>query len=278
VSRKKNHFSHSEYSLPATDQAGKEYWDKLWSKRDLPQPLDPANQNLANHIGLQLHLYFSKYIKDYTPEHGELIEVGCAGSPWLPYFAREFGLGVHGLDYSELGCKQAEYLLEKHSVNGFVHHCNLFSLPPALMKSFDIVFSFGLVEHFRPTEAVIKQLASLAKKTGLILTVVPNLQYLPGVLMKVLNRAVYDVHVPLSSGDLKNAHGQCGLEVLDCRHLGLINLSALNLSGKEGKCWCGPTLHLFSWISKAVWIMERLGLRTHPNSVTSPYIVCVARR
>jgi cyclopropane fatty-acyl-phospholipid synthase-like methyltransferase len=38
--------------------------------------------------------------KEYHCAASRLLEIGCARSAWLPYFAQEFGIDVSGLDYS----------------------------------------------------------------------------------------------------------------------------------------------------------------------------------
>ena len=42
----------------------------------------------------------------------KLLEIGCGGSAWLPYLAKESGFEVYGIDYSELACQQAAQVLE----------------------------------------------------------------------------------------------------------------------------------------------------------------------
>lgn len=46
------------------------------------------------------------------------LEIGCARSRWLPYFAKEFGFEVSGIDYSEVGSQQATQILFNEGVQG----------------------------------------------------------------------------------------------------------------------------------------------------------------
>lgn len=56
----------------------------------------------------------------------------------------------------------------------------------------------------------------------------------------------------------------------------LFNLNVLNLEGRTDRWWHRPTVRLFSWVSKAIWLAEPLLLFARPNRLTSPLVACVA--
>src|SRR5664280_641769 len=82
-----------------------QYWERIWIHSDLPRPVDLNDRGLRNHATRALHAFFEQALASISGRDGSLIELGCAHSKWLPYFARRFGLQVTGLDYVERGCE-----------------------------------------------------------------------------------------------------------------------------------------------------------------------------
>ncbi len=212
------------------------------------------------------------------PPGSRVLEVGCARSKWLPYFATRYGFAVSGLDYSVEGCEQARAILDRAGVDGTVTYGDMFDPPEDLIGRFDAVVSFGLVEHFADTAAAQSALARFLVDDGILVTVIPNMgRSLIGWLQRVLDRRVYDVHIPLDRRRLLQATRDAGLHVSSCAYFMAWNWSVINISD-----WRGPTRlrlagRVQSGASKALWWLERRGLAMPPNRLTSPYIVAVAR-
>src|SRR6478736_1896451 len=169
------------------DKAGRAYSDAAWNARVPESVVDPRDRRLDNEVNRRFDAWFHRVLAGVS---GRLIEVGCAGSAWLPYFAREHGLTVTGLDYSPRGCEQAEAVLATAGVAGEVVCADLFAPPAAQVGRFDVVFSFGVVEHFTDTTACIRALAALVAPGGRLITVVPNMNGTTGWLQKMVDRAV----------------------------------------------------------------------------------------
>src|SRR5215831_112159 len=197
-------------------RASKEYWNSLWHERQLPPAIAVGDQSLRNHINLKFHAFFRKTFDSGKRLSNELrlAELGCARSVWLPYFSKEFGFQVAGVDYSSTGCDQARAILAREGVDGQVMLADIFSPPQSLLGCFDYVVSFGLVEHFQATDECLRSCAAFLKPGGKMFTLIPNMNGMTGWLQKVLEREVYDVHVPLDVEMLVNAHETAGLRVL----------------------------------------------------------------
>jgi 2-polyprenyl-3-methyl-5-hydroxy-6-metoxy-1,4-benzoquinol methylase len=263
------------------DLAGREYWDQAWEAEPLPQPVDPEEPGARNYVRRRYDRLFREVFHG-LPENSRLLEIGAARSPWLPYFARRFGMRVTGLDYSPAGCEQARDVLAGAGVNGDVVCTDLFAPPDGLLGQFDALVSFGVVEHFDDTAAVLRAFGRYLRPGGVMVTFVPNMTGLTGLLQRRLNRPVYDVHVPLDRSALERAHTDAGLVVDRCRYLLGANPGVVNLSGvpsrtpgwflKKGLLWGLSRLARTWW-----WIEARTGAEG-ANRLTSPYVVCVARR
>lgn len=259
------------------DRAGKAYWDALWEGQPLPPPVDPTDLRLSNTVKLRFHELFQREFASLEAG-ARLLEVGCARSTWLPYFAREHGLAVAGLDYSEEGCDQARAILARAQVEGSVVHGDMFAPPDDLVGAFDVVVSFGLVEHFSDTAGAHAALAKFLKPGGILVTVIPNMgRSFVGSLQKVLDRHVYDVHIPLDRIQLARANLDAGLRLDWCRYFMSCNWNVINISDWRSQTFRLRATQVQSGMSKVVWWSEARGLSLRPNRMTSPYIVAIAR-
>src|SRR5262245_7685931 len=114
----------SGYEPPrrSADRAGQSYWSSKWSASGLPSVFDPASRSPLKYAARAFAREVARRFGD-TPTQGKrLIEVGCGRSIWLPYLARELGVRVSGLDYSEVGCDQARRVLDRAGIEGDVVH------------------------------------------------------------------------------------------------------------------------------------------------------------
>ena len=85
----------------------KEYWNDKYVG-EIPRAIDVRDESLRNYFRRYMHRDFSHWLGKLGLGPGSrMIEVGCGGSIWLPYFAREQGFEVTGLDYTEQGCAAA---------------------------------------------------------------------------------------------------------------------------------------------------------------------------
>jgi 2-polyprenyl-3-methyl-5-hydroxy-6-metoxy-1,4-benzoquinol methylase len=262
------------------DKAGQKHWDQTWSERDLQAPVNPGDLSLDNHMNRRLDRFLSRYLVDQrkiAPQaRGRVLEVGCAASSWLPYFAKQFGYQVDGIDYSALGCKHARAALRKADVDGYVHHADMFDPQDSLLGRYDVVFSLGLLEHFSPTSRALGQLVKFVRPKGKIITIIPNMTHVVGWLQKAVDRTVYDIHVPIDVTDLAVAHEVCGVRLLESCYLGTVNWAVVNYAGQTDRWWQPVAVRLASWASKWVWLAESSGVPEVPNRWTSPYIGAVA--
>ena len=190
---------HIAVSDELTDRA---YWERTWNDANIPMSVDLTDHGIRNHATLTVHRYFETVLCAFRRRQTSLIELGCAQSKWLPYFARHWRFDVAGLDFSELGCQRARQMLAASGVTGEIVYGDLFSPPREMLERYEIVFSQGLVEHFKDTASAIAACAAFVKPGGTILTIIPNLVGIVGVLQSALDHKVYDAHVPMDVASL----------------------------------------------------------------------------
>jgi SAM-dependent methyltransferase len=164
----------------------------------------------------------------------EVVEAGCARSGVLPLLATRLGLKVSGVDYSPAGCEQARRLLQSASVDGEIHCCDIFALPPALHQRFDGVISLGLIEHFTNTSSVLQALAALLRPGGIMISIVPNMCGSIGWIQRLVDRSVFDIHVALDRESLCGAHIEAGLVVTSSDYLLSTSFGVVNAGSGVG--------------------------------------------
>jgi SAM-dependent methyltransferase len=137
------------------------------------------------------------------------MEVGAGSSSWLPFLAKEYGLRVSGLDYSEIGCRICEENLNILGISFEEIICqDVFTWDS--LKRYDIIISFGVIEHFENPGDILKIMHHHLNIGGLIITIVPNLLGISGKLTKIFLPEVYNIHKIISKNLLNELHESAG--------------------------------------------------------------------
>lgn len=263
------------------DKVSKEYWDSGWEVLGLPPAVDVERGLLKNPIPRRFHELFTQIFSGLQTAEGKLLEIGCAASVWLPYFAKEFGFQIFGVDYSEKGCRLAKRILDREKVKGTIICADFFNPPESMLEMFDVVYSSGVAEHFDPIERALIAFDQFLKPGGIMITIVPNMVGSIGFIQKWLNRPVYDIHVRVSNTQLAMAHERIGLSVKSCQYFISTDFSVSNLNGLPN----GLALQLKRTLlraliqfSKGVWLFENIVGELPTTRFFSAYIVCVAQK
>ena len=129
----------------------------------------------------------------------KLIEIGSAPGHYSLALFRGFGLQPYGIEYSS---KRAEIQRNLWAVNGLPEDHVLCgdvfddSLVAPLSGQFDVVVSFGFIEHFADPSQVLKRHVDLLKPGGVLIIMVPNIGHgtFNGWCCRHLNPEVYGIH------------------------------------------------------------------------------------
>jgi 2-polyprenyl-3-methyl-5-hydroxy-6-metoxy-1,4-benzoquinol methylase len=261
----------------------KDYWNARYGG-DIPRAIDIRDRSLRNYLRRYQHREFSRWLGTLELGRGSrLIEVGCGGSVWLPYFAREHGFDVTGLDYATQGCAAAVRALERDGAEGRVFCADFFDPPAEMLGAFDIVLSNGVVEHFATTSEAIAACARFLRPGGAMMTLIPNLAGFSGAGLRFFNRGVYDMHVPMTAPKLAEAHEEAGLKVLTCDYMTPMWFGDWSVP-REDKRKGRRLLRNLLWypsaaFSAGVWMLDDLvGNRIPGSRLFSPWSVCWARK
>lgn len=256
---------------------GREYWNALWQGSRPLSPIDPHKGGLRNYAYRHLHMAFSTVLAGENPNGKQLIEIGCGGSRWLAYFRRTHGCHISGIDYSPQGCAATQALLDRQDIAGEIVQGDLFAPPAEHLNKFDFVVSNGLIEHFADTAAALNACAAFLKAGGLMITLVPNMTGPLGWLQRFFDQPLYEKHVPLTQEQLARAHTEAGLDVVDCRYVLLAHLGVIQFGALERLIGSRPAQVIKIALSAPIWALgPQLGMQ--PNRITSPFVLCIARK
>ena len=252
----------NQLSEGMTDKAGEEYWTQFWKNFTLPPCINIHSSNVNEYGNRILHKLFKKAFQGMDTSGKKILEIGCGNSVFLTYFKKEFGFDIYGLDYSEFGCNQTKKIFERDRVNGIVILADAFHPPLDYIEKFDVVCSFGVVEHFDDTSSTLAAFAKFLKPGGILISTLPNFKGVTGTLHKWLNKPVYDVHVPLGTDDMENAIEKSGLKK-EMNEYFLALSFAITLEGIDGKpipYYKMKKLFVKSirYASKIIWIFENM--------------------
>jgi len=175
------------------------FWETLWSSSPVRSlQFDPRLGTFGwIHARLQKHLPRSEGLS--------LLEVGCYPGRFLWYFSRYFGYRVEGIDYIDWCCEKTGELLKAAGVEARVHQKDFLTWEPTEQERWDVVSSFGFVEHFEDYTAIVARHARLVRPGGFLVLEIPNHTGLYGGILKRMDHAAWLAHSHLELNQLRSA-------------------------------------------------------------------------
>lgn len=137
------------------------FWDRLYDNL----PLEIAGR----------HKPVRQWIEQWVPVgQGTCLEIGCYPGRYLAVFG-ELGYRLSGIDLSSrVKDVLPEWLSSQGYLLGDFHQEDFFKFCECTVESFDVVCSFGFIEHFSDWCEVLDLHANLVKEGGLLVVSVPN--------------------------------------------------------------------------------------------------------
>ncbi len=164
-----------------TEQA---HWDQAWSSPVRPRVPSRLNVDVRSLTDLLRRKVF---------KNARYIEIGCAPGKYLAWVDVFCGSKTSGLDYSTSGIKNCQDLFRAMRLDIDLHQGDFFA-NDLRKSSFDVVTSFGFIEHFDdPTVAIEKHIELLAPG-GVALIAIPNYGGLLGKLQGYFDPANLALH------------------------------------------------------------------------------------
>ncbi|MDP6889795.1 MAG: class I SAM-dependent methyltransferase [Phycisphaerales bacterium] len=204
---------------------------------------------------------------------GRFLELGCYPGKFMRLFAEHGGYEVSGLEYVESCVEPTEKLLRQVGVESTVSHGDFRTWHSA--EQWDLVASFGLIEHFDETRDVLEHHARFARDGGCVLVTFPLHCGIYGRIMAWAAPDRLAQHNRMSLEDaVAAAKASSCLTVVKAGYLGRFGFGATRLRRKIDRLFSGSRLAL----GLPLRITERIGRMVAPNTRTlSPYAAMIAR-
>jgi len=253
--------------------SNKSQWEKRWLKvRKKSLTFDPEQPSFR-----ETHQILNKYLP--KQKTGKFLEVGAYPGKYLWYFYKYFGYEPWGVEYVESCSRLAQEMLDKEDIPAKMINDDFFNLKAkdhVDEAGWDLVASFGFVEHFDdPVDAVAKHL-EVTKVGGLVIISVPNHAGWNGSIMRFVDKEKWRQHNGMSLDDLVKAFDRAGgNEIIFSDYAGHIGFWNAAVYPKL-KSVFGP-FYLFTRIP--LLLIEKIGRWIIPNNrITSPEAIIIARK
>lgn len=206
----------------------------------------------------------------YVPRDSSCLEVGCFPGNFLRFLHRNKNAIVSGVDITSEMPKLKESFECEGIAYEYLINCDVILLEPP--KQFDVVMSFGFIEHFDDLRGVLLAHDKFLKKGGSLILGLPNFTKLQYVLRKYLR----SMTLPGHNFSIMNPD-------LICEELSSMGYKNLE-SGYSGtvEFWCekDKVPKGYKILNMGLSYITRLIDRSIniPNRYTSPYIYVVAKK
>lgn len=202
------------------------YWNHIWSS---------VATSSIDLVGDPRQAWIDRCLRTRLRPGRRFLEVGVGGSQWPVHAARVYGADSWGIDFSRPGLTAVDRAARAARVAVRLVEADLFDESALPRAAFDVVYSGGFVEHFADAGPLMRRLATLLRPGGVVVTSVPNLLGINGLVQRVVDRACYDRHVLFTPRSLDAAHFCGGLvPVSSARYLGVLDLGAINFGPLDG--------------------------------------------
>lgn len=242
-------------SMKLTSQS---YWQTTWEEsqtRDGFELFDDVAKHLPRRPGLSF------------------FEIGCAPGGISAEFCSRLGYESNGIDYAADPRDIERRIRASGAAVGEIRREDFLTWEPE--RQYDIVASFGFIEHFADPHEVVDRHFKLARPGGYVVITVPNFARGQKVLHWLFDRENLRLHNTkcMSLRFFKEAAQRNGAELLEARY-----------AGGQYDFWVGGDHHL-SWLGmRLMWrstaLLERVSRRM-PEGVNpwfSPFIISVYRK
>lgn len=246
-------------------------WEKRWAKNMASESLgfNPLQDSF-----IDLHRLFMRTL----PVSSDLrfLEIGCYPGSYMQYFHDYYYYQITGLEYVKECCEKARKSFLEKKIPADIIHADFFDwgIDEPDMR-FDVVASFGFVEHFSDVSPVLNRQFSLVKEGGYLIVVVPNHSGIYGEVLKQIDTEKYLTHNRMDLADLQKAMSSLKqAQIVEDGYFGRLGFWNCGLYSKIKEYGRLPYL----MVRAPLWCMEKAARLLPNNSKTSPIIAAVIRK
>lgn len=246
------------------------FWDAYWADIGLPEKVD---QSFSFDRCLSSEL--ARIVSEQRPSAA--IELGAAPGKWLHFFSG-LGLEVAGIDSSPHGFEVLTSNLRLLSIDDAdLRFGTAADIVPD--RSFDLVASFGLIEHFEQPMEILEHHVKWLAAGGTLVIGVPNFTGLHGLIQRWLDQSVFETHntATMSREFFETTSKKLGLALTRVAWIGSFEptLPMINEQTRTSRKWRVTRfpLRVVLWAARRLRRLRMLDGLNHPW--LSSYIVAV---
>jgi SAM-dependent methyltransferase len=165
----------------ANDLTSATYWGERQEVTGVPRDRE-AVKDLLDAV--------EPYLKEYRDQ--QWIELGCSPGHISALLYRRLPFKPSGVDFSPQANLYKESMRHIGGADATLYQYDIFDFfPPA---PFDVVMSFGLIEHFTNPDEILEQHIRICRKGGLIVVSIPHFRKLQWLYHYVFDRTDLSKH------------------------------------------------------------------------------------
>jgi SAM-dependent methyltransferase len=267
---------------PATEITDTEYWNKHHAHRF------PVLYSLFRGLSCRFSYSFNDLFRVVAlavrdSKNKTFAELGCAPGYTLVELRNRLGVIPFGIENSPVGYRLNKEVFKRNAIP-----CDQVILGDFLSAElrvkyrnhFDVVGSFGLVEHFTSPHDAIEGHIDLVKENGRVVVMVPNFGGINGMLVRFFDKGALARHnlQIMRISALKNMFPSDTVEEVFCGFCGGVNVGLATADST------GKTILLllvlvaqFILINPLLFLLAFMGVRVNAGWI-SPYIVYIGSK
>lgn len=260
----------------ANNKYSNQMWDEFYSgERKIH--IQPKTWLFASYDLYQC----DEILKQYLPQNGKdwkkltICEIGSGDGKLLKKISKMFGYEPTGLEYSQEWVNQ--WLA--NDVNTVL--CDAFDdeQMSKYENHFDIVYSYGFIEHILPPEKAIKQHLKILKKWGILILQIPRLKGFNYLKFKLFRPDLIPLHnIDLMEQEILSEESARfpELEEIVCKNYGTFKIR-LPINSRGFKYYLLNILSLPEYILNPVFRII-FGKKWFETRLFSPSIIYIGRK
>lgn len=278
----------------------KEHWDSIYDNKKVQNDLKESTrtqEKLKLLLEKKLGKTFSSYIIDnykeylfwqicrqYLPkkEGLKILEVGSAPGNRLVNFHQKFGYIPYGVEYSKKGVELNRKIFFLNNIDPKnVIYADFLSndFQIEYKNYFDIVISFGFIEHFTNVNTVIKKHINMLKSGGICVIAIPNIKGFNYLLTLLFNRKVIKMH-NLEIMEIKTfskLFNNMDLSILYLNYYGTFNFGLFNTKKHTPPWYLLKVCNYLQLILNLIFrlIFKEKGME---SNLFSPHLICIGEK
>lgn len=239
----------------------KKFWDEYFEKHAYKPTV--VENSLFSDI-------FDSHLR--SDSNKTVLEIGCADSNFLCYLAKKFGYKAYGVDYSNAIMQTADLFRFNGLFEPTLYKKDFFTWQPNI--KFDVVCSFGFIEHFDDIDPIVAKHTELVAPGGKLIITIPHFAHAQYIFHWLIDRENLKKHNTkiMNLESVRKAVTDSGLKV---EYLSYYRTFGFWTERDK----MNSTERLINWaILKFGKSITKVFGYNRPNFLFSPHIVCVATK